>query len=222
MTAKELRLDYFKIYDVKNVKAEGSMTLKGQFDKVAQRFELALLDFFANPVAKNAEPLYDQNAHLTWYRGIHGREPARRVVVDNQLGRAELKILGGAGLLVPTEKVERGSAFPKTLDHYKLYTVAEGAQAPRCQLKLRDQFGNDRVKVGVPRFFAVPVLKRRGDKVFPIQNDRAHLVIYSITSREAEKTLTLKNQFGGARRVSVVRSVMLAAPSLKVGWEPAS
>jgi len=27
--------------------------------------QLSLLDYFANPVSKNAEPFYDRNAHLT-------------------------------------------------------------------------------------------------------------------------------------------------------------
>jgi hypothetical protein len=219
MTAKELKLDYFKIYDVKNVRAAGAVTLKGQFDRAAQKFELALLDFFANPVAKNAEPLYDRNAHLAWYRGVQGREPMRRVLVDNQFGRAELRLLGAAGLLVPTEKIERGSAFPEALDHYKVYAVAEGAKSPQRELKLQDQFGRDEVRLGVPQFFAVPVAKKRGEKVFPIRNSRAHLVIYAITPRDLQKNLTLKNQFSSAIKVSVVRSVMLAAPSLKVEWK---
>jgi hypothetical protein len=36
---------------------------------------LKLLDFFANPVSKNGEPLYDKNAHLAWYRGVQPPEP---------------------------------------------------------------------------------------------------------------------------------------------------
>src|SRR5262249_33885362 len=88
MTAKELKLDYFQIYDVANRQSTGNVLLQGQFDARLLRMELALLDFFANPVAKNAEPIYDKNAHLTWYRGSSAagadagsdpRKPVRQV-----------------------------------------------------------------------------------------------------------------------------------------------
>jgi len=53
MTAKELKLDYFQIYDVANREATGNVFLQGQFDARQLKMKLALLDFFANPVAKN-------------------------------------------------------------------------------------------------------------------------------------------------------------------------
>ena len=89
MTAKELKLDYFQIYDVANRQATGTILLQGQFDKQGLRMQLALLDFFANPVAKNAEPIYDKNAHLTWYRGVQPPEPMRAVILENQFGKFE-------------------------------------------------------------------------------------------------------------------------------------
>lgn len=73
MTAKELKLDYFQIYDIANREATGNVSLQGQFDARPLKMEFALLDFFANPVAKNLEPIYDKNAHLTWYRGVQPR-----------------------------------------------------------------------------------------------------------------------------------------------------
>lgn len=75
MSAKELKLDYFKFYDVENRGAEGDVLLRGQFDRRPQKMQLRLLDFFANPVSKNGEPLYDKNAHLAWYRGVRPSEP---------------------------------------------------------------------------------------------------------------------------------------------------
>jgi hypothetical protein len=122
MTAKELKLDYFQIYDVANRQATGNIFLQGQFDKQRLRMQLALLDFFANPVAKNAEPIYDKNAHLTWYRGgVQPPEPMRAVILENQFGKFEIRTGRGEGLLVPTQKKEPGSVFPTTLDHYKVY-----------------------------------------------------------------------------------------------------
>ena len=55
MTAKELKLDYFKFYDVENREAAADVLLRGQFDERPQRMRLRLLDFFANPASKNGK-----------------------------------------------------------------------------------------------------------------------------------------------------------------------
>lgn len=220
MTAKELKLDYFKIYDVANREAEADLQLRGQFDRRPQKMRLRLLDYFANPVSKNGEPLFDRNAHLAWYRGVQPPEPIRRVVLENQFGKFDIRTGTGYGLLVPTQKLERGSVFPKELDHFKVYRLVDAEKVPEANLKLRDQFGSDEVKLRLPLFFAVPVLKRHGDKTYPIQNERAHLLIFSITTRELSKKIRLRNQFAPGTPIAVVRSVMLAAPSLKLEWKP--
>jgi hypothetical protein len=218
MTAKELKLDYFQIYDVANRQATGNIFLQGQFDKQRLRMQLALLDFFANPVAKNAEPIYDKNAHLTWYRGVQPPEPMRAVILENQFGKFEIRTGRGEGLLVPTHKVEPGSVFPQTLDHYKVYQLVAVDKVPDVTLKLRDQFGASTARLERPLFFAVPVRKRHGTKAYPIQNEPAHLLIFGITPRNLEKKVALRNQIARCT-VAVVRSVMLAVPSIKREWK---
>ncbi|MGH9662003.1 MAG: DUF7450 family protein, partial [Bryobacteraceae bacterium] len=141
MTANELKLDYFKIYDVENREAEGDLVLRGQFDRRPERMRLKLLDYFANPVSKNGEPMHDKNAHLAWYRGVQPPEPSRQVVLKNQFGKFVIRTGRGYGLLAPTQKVEQGSTFPRELDHYKVYRLADVERAPNKVLKLRDQFG---------------------------------------------------------------------------------
>jgi hypothetical protein len=219
MTANELKLDYFKIYDVENRDAQGDVFLRGQFDRRLQRMRLTLLDFFANPVSKNGEPLYNKNAHLTWYRGVQPAEPIRQVSLENQFGKFKIRTGTGYGLLVPTQKVERGSAFPEDLDHFKVYRLAEVLKVPAKELKLKDQFGGDEVRLNLPLYFAVPVLKRHGEKDYPIQNGSAHLLIFSITVRDIQKKITLRNQFAKGISINVVRSIMLAVPSLKRDWK---
>jgi hypothetical protein len=115
--------------------------------------------------------------------------------------------------------VESGSAFPKTLDHYKVYQVVDVGKIPDVTLKLRDQFGSSEARLERPLFFAVPVRKRHGTKEYPIQNERAHLLIFGITPRNVEKKITLRNQFAPGISVAVARSVMLAVPSIKHGWK---
>jgi hypothetical protein len=220
MTAKELKLDYFKFYDVDNRPAEGDVFLRGQFDQRSQKMGLRLLDFFANPVSKNGEPLYDKNAHLAWYRGVQPREPRRQVVVENQFGKFDIRTGTGYGLLAPTQKLEKGSVFPDELDHYKVYRLLDVERVPGNGLTLRDQFRSEEVKLHLPLYFAVPVTKRHGDKTYPIHNTRAHLLIFSITTSELEKTIKLRNQFSRGTSVGVVRSLMLGAPSLKLEWKP--
>jgi hypothetical protein len=219
MTAKELRLDYFKFYDVANREVEGDVLLRGQFDQRPQKMRLRLLDYFANPVSKNDESLYDKAAHLAWYRGVQPSEPPRRVVLENQFGKFDIRTGTGYGLLVPTQKAEQGSVFPNELDHYKVYRLLDVEEVPQKVLKLRDQFGSDEVKLRLPLYFAVPVTKRVGDKTYPIHNQRAHLLIFSITTREVQKTIKLRNQFAKGTTVQVVRSLMLGAPSVKLEWK---
>jgi hypothetical protein len=180
---------------------------------------LALLDFFGNPVSKNGEPIYDKNAHLAWYRGLQASEPMRRVVVENQFGKFDIRTGTGYGLLVPSQKVEPGSVFPRTLDHYKVYRLVDVERVPDVKLKLRDQFGSDEVALRLPLYFAVPVMKKYGDRKYPIQNNRAHLLIFSITPRDTPKKITVRNQFSRGTSAAVVRSIMLAAPSLKLEWK---
>jgi hypothetical protein len=219
MTAKELKLDYFQIYDLENRTAAGNLFLQGQFDDGRRKMQLALVDYVANPVSKNAEPLYDKQAHLAWYRGVQPAEPMRTVVLENQFGKFEIRTGTGYGLLVPTQKVEPGSAFPQALDHFKVYRLVDVEQVPNVILKLRDQFGASEVRLRLPLFFAVPVRKWHGTKEVRIQNERAHLLIFGITARNIEKKVTLRNQITRGASVNVVRSVMLAVPSLKREWK---
>jgi len=221
MTARELKLDYFQIYDLENRPAAGNILLQGQFDEKRLKMQVALVDFFGNPVSKNGEPLYDKNAHLAWYRGVQPAEPMRRVILENQFGKFDIRTGTGYGVLVPTQKVEPGSAFPQELDHYKVYRLVDVEEVPHTVVKLKDQFGSSETPLRLPLYFAVPVTKRHETKDFPIRNKSAHLLIFSINVRNVEKKISLRNQFSRGASVNVVRSVMLAVPSLKREWKPA-
>lgn len=218
MTAKELRLDYFKFYDVENREAAGDIQIKGQFDRRPVKMRIRMVDYFGNAVSKNGEPLYSKHAHLAWHRGLQPAEPPRLVVVENQFGKFEIRTGTGYGILVPTQKVEAGSEFPKELDHYKVYRLLDAEDHPAVVLKLKDQFRTEEVKLRLPQYFAVPVAKRHGEKSYPIMNEKAHLLIFSITSREIQKEIRIKNQIKSTG-LKVVRSLMLAAPSVKHEWK---
>ncbi len=219
MNAQELKLDYFQIYDITNQRVRYSVTLRGQFDKEPKKSELVILDWFANTTSKNGEPIFDRNAHLTCYYLYQPiPEPTRVVVLENQFGTQEIRIGHIRSLLTPAEKIEKGSEFPEKLDHYKVYRVLEGKSVERG-VKLRDQFGTSEAEVTYPYAFAVPVKKEHAGKVFSIHNEKAHLAIYKISPREITRKSMVSDQFSRRYRyVEVVRSILLAVPSIKVKW----
>jgi hypothetical protein len=221
MTAQELALDYFQIYDVVNKEAAGEVLLRGAFDVGRQKMRLSLLDYFATPVSKDGEPYVDRHAHLTWYRGIQGPEPVRAVTLENTFGKLKIRIATGAGLLVPTQQIAQGSPFSDRLDHYKVYRLAEVRRVPSSTLKLQDQFGSSKAQVQAPLFFATPVDKRHRTKQFEIQNPHAHLLIVGISVRDLEEKVSVRNQFDKRTSLEIGRSVLLAVPSAVRDWKPA-
>lgn len=114
--------------------------------------------------------------------------------------------------------MEKGSAFPEALDHYKLYRVVDFGAQLNVSVKLKDQFGSDEAKLRAPVFLGVPVVKRHAGKEYPIRNERAHLLIFDMTPHESQKKIRLQNQIANDI-VVVVRSVMLAVPSITLEWK---
>jgi hypothetical protein len=221
MTAQDLALDYFQIYDVVNKAAAGAVLLRGPFDVRRQKMGLALLDYFATPASKSGEPCVDSHAHLTWYRSIQGPEPIRAVTLENAFGVLKIRTATGSGLLVPTQQIAPASPFPDWLDHYKVYRLADVLRIPESTLQLQDQFGSSDAQVQVPLYFAAPVEKRHGTKAFLIQNTRAHLLIVGLSVRDLEAKVAVRNQFDKRTSLEIGRRVMLAVPSVLRDWKPA-
>lgn len=218
MNARDLGLDYFKIYDVVDQRVEHWVALKGQFDDEPEKAELMVLSYFGNPARKNEEPLYDRNAHLCWYWLYQPiPEPMRTVAVENQFGQQKIVTGKPAALFVPAQKRERGSQFPKKLDHYKLYWVLRSERLDR-NVTLQDQFGVEETRVLYPILFGVPVHKEYKDEVSPIHNDRAHLLVYRIMPRTMRQSKIVRDQFG-RRYLTFLQSMALAVPGIKLDWE---
>jgi len=232
MNAQDLRLDYFKIYDVvEDRTVDYSVALQGQFDKerkIAAR--LLFLGCFANPVSKNGEPFYNPNAHLTWYQLYQPKlrwHPTRRVLVENQFGKQEIRIGGPLdlfrgrqpALLAPAQKGDEGR-FPARLDHFKLYFVVEGKPLDNEIVTLQDQFGSEEVTVTDLVAFGTPVKKEYKGKVSPIHNEEAHLMIYRITpqSPPSVESVAVLDQFD-RHHLDLGDSLGLAVPSVKLKWE---
>ena len=221
MTAQELQLDYFQFYDVANQQAGYYVGLQGQFDKQPEKAQVTYLNLFANPVSKNGEPIYDKNAHFNWYDLMDPTpDPTRVVAFENQFGEQKIYIGSACALLVPAQKVEPGSQFPRKLDHYKVYKVLDFGAPVNKTVKLEDQFGGSEARVYYPRMFAVPVRKWFQGETFGINNEKAHLAIYNINPRSVEQVKPVRDQFS-RRYVQIFRSVLLGAPSVKQSWQEA-
>ena len=242
----DFNLDHFKIYEVyPPERVQEKVLLQGQFDRKPIAAELMVLKYFANPVDKEWEnhqvQRHNPDAHLTWYQLYQSSlEPTRRVIIDNQFGRQEFVIGNPLALLVPAWKSRSGEPFedlqnvecPQELDHFKLYKVLEGKPlniAVRLKDQFNDEFGDDpeQVMVTCPMAFGVPVVKRRlnrEEEFCPIYNERAHLIIYSITplslpqypQRFIRDQIITPNDYQRPHSITFVRSLKLAVPSEKV------
>ena len=228
MTAQNLKLDYFKFYlykpDVPGPNAPYQVSLRGQFDK-GEECKLVLQAYFANPARKNGEPIYDPNAHLTYYRLAQSKpEPTRVVVVENQFERQKIRIGQPFALLAPAQKVRMKR--PEYLAHFKLYKVLEFEPMEAMILELGDQFvRSEKVRVKDLLAFGVPVAKKYQGQISGVTNKKAHLMFYriaSITPSQLPQHRGIRDQFSGFtmpyRPVSFVRSYALAVPTIKLEW----
>jgi hypothetical protein len=226
---KPMKLDHFKVYEVKSMSVDFGVLLKGQFDSSEVKAQLTALTYFANPTIKvhtDAETrIRNRNAHLNWYALTQEQaEPRRTIRFKNQFGQYSVETGDPMYLLVPTEKTsDPGSMFPDSLDHYKCYQVTAIKAMPNLPvITLKDQFGfEDSVQVQKPRYFCVPVRKNRpgaepGARLF---NKKDHLVIYDIPPMPYEKQINTRDQFGKLE-LQITRSVMLAVPTEKQAVVP--
>lgn len=230
MNAKDLKLDYFQIYNLENPqdvrRRVPTIWLKGQFEKEEAEFaHLQYLKMIANPVRKDNEEYYNKNGHLVWYN-MESSDPviARRVKIENQFGDQKLVINEVVGLLAPTLKriMGSGSAFTKltNIDHYKIYRVIDETPIKRETLVLEDQFHERKADLRHAMAFAVPVKKEHAGKSFPIVNEEAHLTIYWVSySKNMPHIIETRDQFARHRYLKVDRSFLLAAPSKKIDWK---
>ena len=217
MAQKRPPLDHFLFYDVFAQDARHVVTLRGQFDEEPERAKLTHLDLFANPVVKDRGVIHDKNAHLSWYHLYdYVPDPSRVVAFKNQFGEQKVLIGRAIALLAPAQKYVPDSAFPKYLDHFKVYRVLRGAPVDR-KVRLQDQFKSGEARVRWPVAFAVPVWKYHRGKSVEIQNKKAHLALYAVTPWYVKRGRVIRDQFG-KRYLRFYRSVMLGVPSVKLKW----
>ena len=221
--------DHYKFWKVDEVAFARTVRLKGQFDKEEWPARIDSVQYLANPVSKNNEPIHYPRTHLVAYR--LAAEPDRRnerrwVTFTNQFGAGRWILTDPFFLLVPAGKTfppeTPGMPPPNTVDHFVCYVVRETDPVTR-EVTLVDQFDRrrekrERITRLEPAFFGVPVSKNNE----PIINPAVHLTIYDIVPTDTLNPPFLvwtKDQL----RPSILtarESKMLAVPSEKTGWGP--
>lgn len=214
-------LDHFKFYQVDvNIRpGRTPVQLYGQFDDGFRPHIVKQLTHFGNPVSKNGEPIFDDFAHLTWYKLVPTVERRKTATVVNQFGTDLVSVQVSKGLLAPAQKLEPGQQFPKGLNHFKLYEIDYFRDFEPRVVTLDDQFDKKPIKVKLikPKFLAVPVSKRHGDRTYPKvdnANDRNHLVLYQFEPIPYGVERTVNDQFQGGD-LRNFRARYLAVPSAK-------
>lgn len=224
MNAHDLKLDYFKFYDIKpKPRVKYHVDLQGQFDEEPERSYITTLRLFANPVKKNEEEIYDPDAHLALYL-LDVRpclldpflDPKWEVQAESQFGKHKFDITYAAALLAPAQKYEPGLGFPKELDHYKVYSVKrDDRNSLGVIVTLEDQFSEVEAKIQNLIGFAVPVEKEHTGKRYWIHNEKAHLMIFHCKTPHVQQSRLVADQFG-RYRLYFGQGLYLGVPCLKL------
>jgi len=215
------KLDHFLVYQVERVAAKHKVELSDQFNLPLAPAVLEFQTHFANPTRKKhpggSAGIVDTDHHLSWYTAP-APQPRRTVRFRNQFGQHSVDTGPSAFLLVPTQKTsDRGSEFPKDLDHYRCYRVVKVNGAPAMPVvQLGDQFGRvGGLQVGQPILFCNPSRKvREGEPPIGVQNATDHLAVYELPPRAVARRIKVRDQFGD-RALRVTRRVLLAVPTEK-------
>lgn len=209
-------LEHFKCYKVRKEPFQPrQVNLTDQFG--TRLADISGRNELCNPVRKWAEPFRNKAAHLVCYT-TQSADVAKAVVVRNQFGSQRLNVHTARRLCVPSEKRKLREPFQPIqvpIDHFQCYAVDPLTQllrlGPIGQVKLRDQFGRESVKVGQPVQLCAPVQK----DTTPSQHPVSHLVCYAIRDDPVEVRVQIQNQFE-KKKLSTTRPVLLCVPSAKV------
>ncbi len=173
---------------------------------------------FCTAVLKNRLPIFDQGAHLTFYRvrsAVETQAKGAPVVVRNQFGTQTFELGDRVAIAVPS-RINQQSP-PLALDHYACYEIT-GTQL-NVQLNLEDQFDPFGFAVDQlrPLVLCNPAAKVHNGTLSRVQDKRWHLVCYTerlVVQVRVSARVTVRNQFGAETIVAEVPRE-LCVPSQK-------
>jgi len=174
---------------------------------------------FCAPTSKNGLAVLAPEEHLTMYAANRDLVPHLIVSTEDQFGPRTLEAVGARMLLVPTQKLVGGLAFPDALNHSWCYEVT--GDRVRERVTLADQFGTDAVRVERPHYFCNPVEKVAGGVTSPILEPDVHLTCYEIFGPQR----TDATEFGVENQIeedlfTITAWELLCVPSEKLDVQP--
>lgn len=229
-------LDHFITYYVGKSFVGKSAIVNDQIIKKHNKKDLIVtpefLYQFAIPVSKKIgeEEFKKKNeyAHFNWYSiKISSSFPYTIIFYRNQFTGEEpsrLLIHEPVGLLLPTEKCEKGSKFPEDLDHYLVYAINYRESLKLLQqfkkLELEGQYTKVSSKINPHAdYFCVPCSKD-GKKIV---DENTHFVIYRLQEPDfLNKGIKVLDQWnkGDGKEINILWQTYLMVPSEKTDILP--
>jgi hypothetical protein len=225
-------MDHFLVYRLEKsrpLEEAPTVLLKGQFNDDYVEASINNLTHFANPVEKNGGRINNRNDHFAWYEISQLEDefcdepvPGQKLIfIRNQFDTTAIVIGQPRYLLAPAEKTsEPDSDAPAELSHYKCYEVVSYERSEDARfirpLTLEDQWNSlQDVEVAEALFFCVPVEKKIGRWVWPIQNETDHFTVYSIQTSAAGSGFSAEDQFQLHEFLTGGDCQLLCVPTLK-------
>jgi len=200
--------------------AFGTHTFTGQIELVDQFRDFTTttvqFDKFALPVEKNEEPMWNQQAHQTWWI-ISDPQSIWWTILQNQFGNQVWQVKDSRYLVLPATKNDPTTILDD-INHYKCYDAI--GPALDIEVTLVDQFGSYTMMVKEPVLFCNPVEKTVDGVTYPIINNEAHLACYRVEPFvPSDRDVIAYDQFGDWQ-ITVHEPCWLCVPSLKLETVP--
>lgn len=193
---------------------QGQLELQDQFGDFTTT--MVKFDKFALPVEKNGEPMWNPQAHQTWWI-ISDPQSIWWTLLENQFGPQTWQVKDGRYLVVPATKND--PAPLSDVNHYKCYDAI--GPALDLPVTLQDQFGFYNMIIREPVLFCNPVEKIVSGAIFPIIHPETHLACYRVEPFvPSDRSVWAYDQFGDWY-ITVHEPCWLCVPSLKLETVPA-
>jgi hypothetical protein len=211
-----MEIDHYKTYETLGPTFNGQVFMRDQFGEEQTTF--MQMSKFATPVSKNDEPIYDPEAHLSWWEFDPSQpHPIRIVDVENQFGTFDWTVRDPRYLLLPALKYAASGDPIPVKNHYLCYE-AQG-DTMNITVMLTDQFDSSLVFVLEPAYFCNPCEKEVDGVIYPVVDDMAHLTVYLIQNpNNYHIPVTVLDQFGFWMDVFIEENRYLCVPAQKHGW----
>lgn len=193
-------LEHFKCYETARKRFKTKrVRIENQFEK--RRIKLPTRMELCNPAQKFREPWLNERAHHQCY-STKGPSLGIRVATRNQFGMQRFRVGEAKRLCLPTRKKELNSRERtrirphERIDHQTCYSITavtalQSVDPKPRQVRTKDQFKTERVKLFKPKWLCAPTDKNREGMDHPV----AHLVCYTIKGKRNRKKVEIRNQF---------------------------